>query len=158
MIIIGSYAAVQRGILPAWRDGQSISGDIDILVTQQWAEAFCEGGSIVLNAPNSIQVMKCSRRFDLHLAPREMIDLAAKLSGPVQDHFGHQLSVASQEVLWATLYLTAGIAPEWADKSFRDFFSYAALPLELTPDHTTLALMFRDLSLNAIRSRYCSHS
>lgn len=153
MILIGSEAALLHGILPAWREGCT-SGDVDLLATAAEAKALAARADAVWRSGASPYLLMRGRHFDVHEVSADFHDLAGHLSGRPERHFGEDMVVASPAVLWASLYLTAGLAPQTHEKSLKDFYHYDRLGLEIGTDHIRLALMFRDISLAGICPRY----
>lgn len=145
MIVIGSRAARHHGILPPWRNGASISGDIDVLATAKECERLVARASVVRRAAPHPMLIIGGDLYDVRTVGQGFYDLARQLSGGLY---------ASPGVLWASLYLTAGLSPGAHEKSLKDFYFYDSLPIERSADHIRLALMFRDASLAGIKHRY----
>ncbi|UAK25871.1 hypothetical protein [Sphingomonas nostoxanthinifaciens] len=150
MIVIGSEAARLGGFLPPWRGerGFAGTGDIDVVCREvELAEierrlatrAHCRTGGEWL-------LYDGRHAIDLWVSDAAAT-LMEDLSGPVVDFAPlGPVQVAPVEVVWATLYPTAGCVARAWEKSFRDLAHYDRMVRDrglLTPAHWRLAEIYR---------------
>ena len=128
MILYGSQAAYWNNNLPTWV-GRVSTKDIDLIVPD--TSSLTEGLQWVMNDKLDV------RKWPL----QDYTKLASKCTIVKQLSVG-QVLVAPNEVLWASLHLTRGLAPYHEHKNNMDYQFYTNLGLQLTAEHEELAEIF----------------
>jgi hypothetical protein len=158
MIVIGSYAAEIGGFYPEWRSNGP--GDIDLVCRRSEFDDFVTqfGEPRDLGADRYRWYIG-GPFLDVTVHDDDLVALMESLSGePVEvdlhpERLPVSCYVATPEIVWSTLYLTAGCAPAWQEKSWKDLKHYNAL-VELrgliTEDHWKIAKAYRRMMFDWI--------
>lgn len=146
-LLIGSYAAQLRGVLPAWRNGHV--GDADFICTRLAAARIMTalGHELIEHAPD--RCFRIDREGGLHID----IDLRGHLLPLIVDHAdrmvvplnGVQVAclVARPELIAALRLVSCDLVPGAVDKAKRDVEGYEAFGISITDALTAGAMAFR---------------
>lgn len=147
MLLIGSYAAQLRGILPAWRNGHV--GDADFVCSRAAAGAMMElfGAAVVEHVPDRCFLIDRAGGLNID------IDLRGHLVEGVADHAdamtvpvnGASIAcmVARPELILALREASRDVVPKAAAKADLDIEAYRSAGISPDPALMRLALQFR---------------
>lgn len=146
-LLIGSYAAYLRGVLPTWRSGHV--GDADFICTRPAATQIMGlfGTAVVEHVPD--RCFRIGRNGEMHID----IDLRGHLLPLIKDHAGAmqieingqaiQCLVARPELIAALRAASADVVPKAVQKAARDVVGYEVLGVQVPPHLAKIAQNFR---------------
>lgn len=146
-LLIGSFAAQLRGVLPAWRKGHV--GDADFICTRLSAAKIMAafGHEVIEHAPD--RCFRIDREGGLHID----IDMRGHLLPLIADHADEMVIplngievgclVARPELIAALRLMSCDLVPRAADKARRDVKGYEACGISMTDALAAAATAFR---------------
>lgn len=146
-LLIGSYAAHLRGVLPAWRQGHI--GDADFVCTRAAASEIMGlfGHPLTEHVPD--RCFRIDRAGGMHID----IDLRGHLLPLVAGHAdemtialnGIEITclVARADLIAALRWVSRDLVPKAADKARLDVAGYEAFGISITEDLAAAAAAFR---------------
>lgn len=150
LLLIGSFAAALRGILPAWRNGWV--GDVDFVATRAGAERLMAqfGWRLIEHAPDRCYCADRDGGMNLDVDLRgHLIDEVSRFAEPatvvINGRHVHCL-LSKPELIVALRSVSRTLVPTAIDKADRDMAEYAQIELESAL--ISLAMTFRKPNRN----------
>ncbi|PZQ55788.1 MAG: hypothetical protein DI555_07105 [Novosphingobium pentaromativorans] len=146
LLIIGSFAAMVRGVLPAWREGRY--RDVDFVGTPEAVEALLAFYRYEAVQPSPGRLFVTNRfglAFDISLRGHLIPTVADHSDMMTVEINGREISclVARPELIFALRDASSELVPVHADKARRDVEGYHEQGIEITPALAQAAAAFR---------------